>query len=87
MSRAGQRIISGLREALAISKGEQPARSIHYAGRTYLSADTVADMREALEACAIILPRYAIAGKTVGEDEELAAVLERVHEALGRGEP
>ena len=40
------------------------------------------DMHEALEACAAILPRYHMAGKTTGEDEEHSAVLNRVIEAL-----
>jgi hypothetical protein len=37
---------------------------------------------EALTACASIMPRYRMAGKTTGDDEELDAVLERVTEAL-----
>lgn len=46
----------------------------------------LATAREALEACASILPRYSMAGKTAGDDEELAAVLETVTEALSDGE-
>lgn len=40
------------------------------------------DMFEALSACASILPRYHMKGNTVGDDEELDAVLERANDAL-----
>lgn len=43
-------------------------------------------LTEALEMCARLLPRYRLAGRTTGDDEELAAVLETVTEALGSKE-
>lgn len=42
------------------------------------------ELLEALQACATILPRYHMSGKTTGEDEEHSAVLERVLEAIAK---
>ena len=39
-------------------------------------------LTEALRMCAALLPRYRLAGRTTGDDEELAAVLETVTAAL-----
>lgn len=51
--------------------------------RAIASEAKVAELQEALNSVATILPRYRLAGKTVGEDEELDAVREQVAEALG----
>ncbi len=45
MSRAGERLIEGAKEALAIAKGEQPAARIHINGHTYVPESAV---REAI---------------------------------------
>ena len=44
------------------------------------------DLLEALQACASMLPRYYLSGKTVGDDEEHSAVIERVLEAIAKAE-
>jgi len=49
-----------------------------------LAVNSHDELVEALTACAAILPKYHMAGKTTGDDEELSAVLERVQEALSR---
>lgn len=38
--------------------------------------------RDVLTDCATIMPRYRLAGKTLVEDEEFSALLERVNETL-----
>jgi hypothetical protein len=43
----------------------------------------LAEARDILIDCATIMPRYRLAGNTLAEDEEFAAVLERVNDTLG----
>jgi hypothetical protein len=44
--------------------------------------EAMREMLATLTACAKILPRYRLAGKTVSDDEELSMVLDRVEEAI-----
>lgn len=64
------------------NRGGAPLGNGCFADLADEAASVIVAMREPLEACASILPRYAVAGKNTGEDEELQAVLERVLEAL-----
>lgn len=41
MSKAGERILTGLREAVEIAKGEKPASSITHNGHHYVPMDTL----------------------------------------------
>ena len=43
-----------------------------------------ADLFEALSLCVMIMPRYASAGRTAEDDEELRAVLETAEEAIAK---
>jgi hypothetical protein len=48
MSEAGERLIEGAKEALAIARGEQPAARIHMEGHAYVPEETI-PAREAKE--------------------------------------
>lgn len=65
------------RDVRYFSKAMRAQQRAHEAERL------LAEAREVLADCATIMPRYRLAGKTLGDDEEFAAVLERVTEALG----
>jgi len=42
MTKAGERMIEGVKEAVAVARGEQPAASITVAGHTYVPKNDVA---------------------------------------------
>lgn len=59
MSTAGERLIAGMTEAVAIAKGEQPAARITMQGHHYVPEGAVAEAVAAeRERCAAIATRY-----------------------------
>lgn len=54
MTKAGERLIGGMKEAMAIAKGEQTAASITVNGQTYVPVEA---MREAVRALEEIVER------------------------------
>lgn len=49
MTKAGDRLIEGMKEALAVASGEQPAAAIYVNGIKYVPADRVERLEEALK--------------------------------------
>lgn len=49
MSEAGERLIEGAKEALAIARGEQPAARIHVEGHAYVSQALVDEKLASVE--------------------------------------
>lgn len=70
--------------ASVVSPGVRQDEAKANAVAVILAVNSHDELVEALTACAAILPKYHMAGKTTGDDEELSAVLERVQEALSR---
>jgi hypothetical protein len=50
MTKAGERIIEGAKEALAIARGEQPAPRLHLNGHAYVPEEVFESLRSELEA-------------------------------------
>lgn len=63
MGKAGERIIEGAKEALAIARGEQPAARIHVQGHSYVPEQ---DLRQAVERVIAHLTSEFIVEECVG---------------------
>lgn len=67
MTKAGERLIEGVKEALAIARGEQPAAAIAVGGHTYVPVARIAEEREA---CAKVAEQWL---ESSWQDEVFAA--------------
>ena len=79
MTKAGERLIGGMKEAIAIANGEQPAASITVNGQTYVPVEAVQ------EAVTRERDRIFRAPKAEGEWTEATKLLVQRFEIAGAG--